>query len=238
MKGMLRWLGGSLAVTLGWLVQVQEVRANAGTGWTYPFNGTAAWGTGPRCAPTLLGSNLIITTTTSGSYNQGAILLKEAFNPSGVGLCVPVYEFGAIANDGSFPVGQSVMVGSTMYGITHYGGTASQGTIYTLNTNTWVETPVHHFTGGATNGANPEGSLVLSGSTLYGMTYFGGVANAGTIFSYKTGLILAGQSRFTLLHSFAGGTSDGQSLQPALGVGFQALWHDLFWGYEQRRRLV
>ena len=34
-----------------------------------------------------------------------------------------------------------------------------------------------------THGANPQGSLILNGSTLYGMTEFGGDNGDGTIFS-------------------------------------------------------
>ena len=60
------------------------------------------------------------------------------------------------------------------------------------------------FTGGASDGALPYGSLILSGSTLYGMTSQGGSSGSGTIFSID----ISG-SGFTLLHSFTGGASDG-----------------------------
>jgi uncharacterized repeat protein (TIGR03803 family) len=46
---------------------------------------------------------------------------------------------------------------------------------------------LHSFgTGAAKDGAGPHGSLIQSGSTLYGMTTYGGTGNAGTIFSITT----------------------------------------------------
>jgi len=49
-------------------------------------------------------------------------------------------------------------------------------------------------------------SLILSGSTLYGMTSGGGSDDAGTIFSIGTN-----GSNFKLLHSFTNSASDGNS---------------------------
>ena len=44
-------------------------------------------------------------------------------------------------------------------------------------------TPTTLLSFNGTNGANPDGSLTLSGSTLYGMTIGGGANGDGTIFS-------------------------------------------------------
>ncbi|MCC6404769.1 MAG: hypothetical protein IT405_00005, partial [Candidatus Yanofskybacteria bacterium] len=59
-------------------------------------------------------------------------------------------------------------------------------------------TLLHEFAGGASDGNRPYDSLIISGSTLYGMTSIGGDSNAGTIFS--VGIDGTG---FTLLHEFA-----------------------------------
>src|SRR2546423_1615455 len=65
---------------------------------------------------------------------------------------------------------------------------------------------VLHFFSDDTNGAIPYGSLIESGSTLYGMTYSGGNnptgGKLGTIFS-----IDKNTGNETLLHSFT--SSDG-----------------------------
>src|SRR5208282_6007126 len=58
---------------------------------------------------------------------------------------------------------------------------------------------LHNFTGGTTDAAYPDDSLILSGTTLYGMTPSGGTENGGAIFSINT---LNDQE--TLLHSFTG----------------------------------
>lgn len=65
---------------------------------------------------------------------------------------------------------------------------------------------LHSFTGGASDGAFPLGSLTLSGSTLYGMTQHGGNLAKGTLFKIDTD-----GTGFGLLESFAGFPADGAS---------------------------
>jgi len=63
-------------------------------------------------------------------------------------------------------------------------------------------TTLHHFTG--SDGSSPYGDLILSGSTLYGTTGYGGPAGQGVIFAMN----IDGSS-FTNLHAFNG--SDGSN---------------------------
>ena len=49
------------------------------------------------------------------------------------------------------------------------------------------------------DGAYPDGTLVLSGNTLYGTAYGGGSAGNGTVFAVNTN-----GTGFTNLHSLAG----------------------------------
>src|SRR5688500_12990653 len=67
-------------------------------------------------------------------------------------------------------------------------------------------TILHSFAGGPTDGLGPSGSMILSGSSLFGMTQGGGSGNGGTIFRTETN-----GSGYGLLHSFAGGPNDGSN---------------------------
>lgn len=58
-------------------------------------------------------------------------------------------------------------------------------------------TILHKFTGGATDGENPRGSLTVVGSTLYGTTEGGGAEDRGTIFK-----INAGGGGYQMMRSF------------------------------------
>jgi len=63
---------------------------------------------------------------------------------------------------------------------------------------------LHHFTGGQ-RWSTAYGSLIQSGSMLFGMTHDGGSNNFGTIFRMNTD-----GTGFQLIHSFVSGASDGQ----------------------------
>jgi len=83
---------------------------------------------------------------------------------------------------------------------------------------------IHSFAGGSSDGANPMGDLILSlsGGTLYGMTSSGGGSGCGcngcgTVF--KSDL----NGNVTLLHSFAGGASDGAAPQGSLTLSADGL---------------
>jgi uncharacterized repeat protein (TIGR03803 family) len=64
-------------------------------------------------------------------------------------------------------------------------------------------TLIHTFAGGA-DGASPLGNLLLNEGTLFGTTSGGGTHNAGTVFKVNTTT-----HAVTVLHSFAGGRTDG-----------------------------
>jgi uncharacterized repeat protein (TIGR03803 family) len=67
-------------------------------------------------------------------------------------------------------------------------------------------TNIHDFAGGAGDGKNPYGSISISGNTLYGMTYRGGINTEGVIFKVEID-----GSNYTNLHEFTGGTDDGKN---------------------------
>jgi uncharacterized repeat protein (TIGR03803 family) len=111
-----------------------------------------------------------------------------------------LHEFSG--SDDANPVGDVIISGSTLYGMTSGDGTT--GTIFKMNINGTGYSVLHTFAGGGADGGNPEGSLTLLGSTLYGMTCNGGDNDSGTVFKIDTD-----GNNFSLLHEFAGGGSDG-----------------------------
>jgi uncharacterized repeat protein (TIGR01451 family) len=105
--------------------------------------------------------------------------------------------------NGSDPNGYLVLVGSTLYGETQYGGPNSigleygYGEIFSVNTDGSNFKILHSFDG--TDGSDPyAGGLTLVGSKLYGTTANGGANNTGVLFSIN----LDG-SDYTVLDSFS-----------------------------------
>jgi uncharacterized repeat protein (TIGR03803 family) len=152
----------------------------------------------PYGALTLEGSTLYGMTQQGGSNDYGTIF-KIQTDGSDYTL---LHQF--TLNDGTNPRGSLILSGTTLYGMTAQGGNSTYGTIFKIDTDGTGFSLLHEFTGGADDGARPYGSLILSGSILYGMTYFGNDGNLGTIFMIETN-----GSKFSLLHKFTGGVDDG-----------------------------
>ncbi|MFZ0932215.1 MAG: choice-of-anchor tandem repeat GloVer-containing protein [Syntrophobacteraceae bacterium] len=95
-----------------------------------------------------------------------------------------LYNFGSVANDGANPHGSLALSGSTFYGMTSGIGNYADGngTIFRINADGTGYQVLHNFAGSPYDGANPQGDLTVSGSTLYGMTPGGGACLSGTIF--------------------------------------------------------
>jgi uncharacterized repeat protein (TIGR03803 family) len=88
--------------------------------------------------------------------------------------------------DASFPYGSLIRSGNALYGMTSQGG-FGYGTIFTINTDGSGYNVLYNFKNDSINdfGANPVGTLTISGNVLYGMTYGGG-SNYGNVFSIHT----------------------------------------------------
>ena len=84
--------------------------------------------------------------------------------------------------NGSLPNGSLVLSGTTLYGMTAYGGVHGDGNIFSVGINGSGYQDLYDFTGGA-DGADPEGDLLASGGTLFGLTSAGGVNGDGTVFA-------------------------------------------------------
>jgi uncharacterized repeat protein (TIGR03803 family) len=113
-----------------------------------------------------------------------------------------LHYFTGPTSDGDNPLAGLIISGNTLYGAADSGGSWNNGTVFALNTNGTAFTNLYSFTGG-NDGQNPDGTLVLSGNTLYGTASGGGAYSQGTVFAVSTN-----GSAFTNLYSFAGG-SDG-----------------------------
>lgn len=118
-----------------------------------------------------------------------------------------LHNFIGGAADGGVPYGSLTLVGSKFYGLTRYGGSAGQGVVFSMNQDGSDFTKLYDFLGGATSGAQPNGSLTFENGVLYGTTRNGGSTDAGTVF----GINLDG-SGFNLLHSFTSATDGANPL--------------------------
>jgi uncharacterized repeat protein (TIGR03803 family) len=150
---------------------------------------------------TLSGGTLYGTTvhggmgSSIGTGNDGVVF---AINTDGSGYTNLVNFTGGTTN-GANPYGSLTLVGTTLYGTTRIGGTANLGTIFSVNTDGTGFSTLFNFTGGTTNGANPNGALTFGGSCLVGTTKAGGSANDGIVFK-----INPDGSGFSILHNFTG----------------------------------
>jgi len=177
-----------------------------GTGYTilHKFGGGAADGGIPNGSLILSGTTLYGMTRYGGNNNNGTIF---KIGVDGAGFALVRSFLGGVA-DGAYPTGALILSGSTIYGVTSEGGDSDSGTIFKMAIDGTGYTLLHKFAGGAVDGADPCGSLILSNTTLYGMTRKGGDIitshSWGTIFKLETD-----GTGYTLLHKFAGGTADG-----------------------------
>jgi uncharacterized repeat protein (TIGR03803 family) len=143
--------------------------------------------------------NLYGTTREGGASTYGTVFKLD---PNGVETVL--YSFGGGA-DGCFPSGGLVAgAKGNFYGVTPECGAFGVGTVFELGKG-GKETILHNFAGGTTDGAYPyyTGLLRDAKGNLYGVTFIGGTTNNGVLYKLNRSGIL------TLLHSFAGGTSDG-----------------------------
>lgn len=153
-------------------------------------------------APLLLDSagNLYGTTGYGGASDLGVV-----FKIDSAGKETILHSFAGAPTDGAAPFQGLVMdEKGNLYGTTETGGTSGEGTVFKLSPK-GKETVLHSFAGGASDGAGPSyGSLLMDkAGNLYGVTEYGGPSDKGVL--YK----LTAKGKLTVLHSFAGGSSDG-----------------------------
>ena len=170
----------------------------------HSFTGGLNDGQNPYGSLTLSGSTFYGMALGGGSVVNDGVVVKIAADGSNFGL---VHSFQGGTTDGSGPLGSLVQSGSTLYGMTTQGGTANIGTVFKVNSDGSGFGVIHSFTGAPADGRTPSYSTpVISGTTLYGMTAEGGIADQGSVYKVNTD-----GTGFSLLHSFdpaAGGAWD------------------------------
>jgi uncharacterized repeat protein (TIGR03803 family) len=182
-----------------------------GSGFTtlHNFSGgdDGAW---PYAGVILSSKTLYGTTSYGGTSSNGTVF---AVNVDGTGFtnlysftATPAYPLPYTNGDGAGPRGGLILSGNRLYGTTDHGGYGN-GTLFALNTDGTDFRNLHTFSVARLNaslniytnsdGASPQGGLILSGDTLYGTAGFGGPAGDGTIFQVNTN-----GTHFVTLHGF------------------------------------
>jgi uncharacterized repeat protein (TIGR03803 family) len=185
---------------------VFEVEATGAEAVLHSFVGSG--GQNP-CAPLIRSAtgDLYGTTVYGGIDGNGTL-----FRMQGSALTV-IYEFKGTP-DGQGPFGGLVEnIDGNLYGTTAGGGSGGCaggcGTIYRVD-RSGHETVVYSFDG--SNGANPGATLIHdSEGNLYGTATDGGLNDSNQLCPGGCGTVfmLSRPGKFTCLHKFIGGTSDG-----------------------------
>jgi uncharacterized repeat protein (TIGR03803 family) len=194
-----------------------------GTGFTALHSFTnGVDGANPVANLIVSGQTLYGTAANGGSSGAGTVF---SINTDGTGF-TPLYSFSG-GNDGANPSAGLVTSGNTLYGTTHFGGGAGNGTVFAIKTDGTGFSALHSFTvpepdsyGVLTNidGVYTVAGLLLAGGTLYGTTESGGSLGYGTVFAVSTN-----GSGITALHDFTGG-DDGALLQAPLVLSGNTLY--------------
>lgn len=163
-----------------------------GTGYSkiLDFDGTNH-GRQPNCSLILSGSILYGTTLYGGINDRGTVF---KIGTDGTGYS-KMYDFDN--TNGSSVYGSLALFGSALYGTTYYGGSNGQGVIFKINTDGTNFAKLLDFDG-TIHGSNPENSLTLYGSSLYGFTSNGGINDYGVLFK------ITSDGTFTKLLDFDG----------------------------------
>ncbi len=147
--------------------------------------------------------NLYGTANSGGAANAGVVYKVDT-----AGRQTVLYSFTGGA-DGGNPYGGVVRdAAGNLYGTTVYGGAASSGVVFKVDSS-GHETVLYTFSGGDDGGYPYAGVIRDSSGNLYGTAQQGGTRNLGVIYSVNT----AGQE--TVLYTFTG-AADGAA--PYAGV--------------------
>ena len=146
-------------------------------------------------------------TTGACTYHYGTI-----FRIGTAGKFTLLHSFNRSASDGAYPLGGHLTMDKSgnLFGVTQLGGASDAGVLYKVSRSGKFML-LHSFAAGTADGCGPLGSVLQDeAGNFYGTTESCGSHNYGTIWK------LSRNGRETILHNFAGGTSDG--CNPQAGV--------------------
>jgi uncharacterized repeat protein (TIGR03803 family) len=142
---------------------------------------TGSNGQYPYGSLTLVGNLLYGMTFQGGLHNDGCIFTLDT---NGGGY-KDLYDFTGAS--GQNPCGTLTLSGKVLFGTTEYGGANGNGCIFSIDSNgTKYKDMLDFGDQAAPLGANPTGSLIVAGHTLFGLASAGGLQDLGCAFSIDT----------------------------------------------------
>jgi len=180
----------------------------------YPYAGVSADRRG----------SLYGTTGRGGAHGAGTVYKLTPPTPGKTTWTSQVlYSFGSGSSDGEFPhAGVVADVHGVLYGTTVGGGSSGDGAVFMLKppvsgAGPWMESILHSFTNANGDGSQPFAKLLIGrDGSLYGTTFSGGNAGDGIVFRLTPPAPGGTGWTESVLHSFAGGTSDGAGPEAGL----------------------
>jgi uncharacterized repeat protein (TIGR03803 family) len=160
----------------------------------YAFAGGTADGANPAGSLHLY-HGALYGTTQYGGNGFGTIYQLQVLG-SGSYKERLLYSFAGGPNDGAYPLGNLVAVGTALYGVTLEGGRYNVGTVFQFDPSTGKDRVVHDFR--PADGDYPAGLDYFRGS-LYGTASADGVDHRGSVFS-----IALKNDQFRVIHFFEG----------------------------------
>jgi uncharacterized repeat protein (TIGR03803 family) len=143
-----------------------------------------------------VGGDLYGATVTGGANGDGGVF---KIDPK-TGAEKTIYSFGSAAGEEArTPL---LYTNGLLYGVTLSGGANYFGALFSLDIATGAATVLHNF-GAAGDGANPTGTPIDVGGTLYGVTETGGAGLTGIIYSLP---LSSGQE--SVAYSFTGANNE------------------------------
>jgi uncharacterized repeat protein (TIGR03803 family) len=212
---------------------VFELRHGTNGHWTkrvlHSFNQAAKDGSHPRAGVIVdAAGNVYGTTSNGGPYSCGAdgcgVVFELTQGSNGTWTEKVLHSFKYDGNGYSPVAGLVLDAAGNLYGTTQSGGGSGCGgfgcgIVFQLARNAngnWRENVLYSFAGGS-DGANPDGGVILDASgNLYGTTSYGGVYGVGTVFQLTARK--NGKWAEKVLHSFDPNNNDG--LVPEAGLTF------------------